>query len=57
LAKITRYWLRYGHIRDLPSKNGSVLPDEDFEMKYVVDTDAKKNVKAIEDALDGAESH
>jgi len=26
----------FGHIRDLPSKNGSVLPDEDFVMKYEI---------------------
>lgn len=24
----------FGHIRDLPSKKGSVLPDENFAMKY-----------------------
>lgn len=28
----------YGHIRDLPSKNGSVRPDSDFEMDWEVDT-------------------
>jgi DNA topoisomerase-1 len=26
----------FGHVRDLPSKNGSVLPEEDFAMKYVI---------------------
>ena len=25
----------YGHIRDLPSKNGSVDPDQDFKMESV----------------------
>ena len=24
----------YGHIRDLPSKNGSVDPDQDFKMEW-----------------------
>ena len=27
----------YGHIRDLPSKDGSVKPDEDFSMQWDVD--------------------
>ena len=26
----------FGHIRDLPSKNGSVLPEKDFSMKYEI---------------------
>ena len=26
----------YGHVCDLPSKDGSVLPDEDFSMKWHV---------------------
>jgi DNA topoisomerase-1 len=37
----------FGHIRDLPSKNGSVLPDEDFAMKYVISDKAEKYVEAI----------
>ncbi|NQV48594.1 MAG: type I DNA topoisomerase [Rhodospirillaceae bacterium] len=45
----------YGHIRDLPSKNGSVLPDEDFAMKWETDTRSQKHVKAITDAVKGAE--
>ena len=28
----------YGHVRDLPSKDGSVLPDQDFEMLWDVDS-------------------
>jgi DNA topoisomerase-1 len=56
LGKNYKVLASYGHIRDLPSKNGSVLPEKDFEMKYVVDTDAKKNVKAISDAVSKAES-
>ena len=27
----------YGHVRDLPSKDGSVLPDQDFAMIYELD--------------------
>ena len=37
----------FGHIRDLPSKNGSVLPDEDFAMKYIISDKAEKYVAAI----------
>ncbi len=41
----------YGHVRDLPPKNGSVDPDEDFLMKWEVASDSKKHIKAIADAL------
>lgn len=27
----------YGHIRDLPSKNGSVDPEKNFEMQWEID--------------------
>lgn len=37
----------FGHIRDLPSKNGSVLPNEDFAMKYTISDKAEKYVAAI----------
>ncbi len=36
-----------GHVRDLPAKDGSVLPDEDFAMKWHVDTAAKKRIADI----------
>ncbi|SFT79931.1 type I DNA topoisomerase [Sedimentitalea nanhaiensis] len=41
----------YGHVRDLPPKDGSVDPDQDFDMKWEVASDSKKHVKAIADAL------
>ena len=41
----------YGHVRDLPPKDGSVDPDSDFEMSWEVASDSKKHVKAIADAL------
>jgi DNA topoisomerase-1 len=41
----------YGHIRDLPSKNGSVNPDKDFEMIYEISDKAKKHVSTIADAV------
>ncbi|WP_440918852.1 type I DNA topoisomerase [Candidatus Pelagibacter sp.] len=40
----------YGHIRDLPSKNGSVNPDQDFRMEWEVDSFSKKYLKEITDA-------
>ena len=46
----------YGHIRDLPSKDGSVRPDQDFAMHYQNDAKSAKHIKAIADALDGAEN-
>ncbi len=46
----------YGHIRDLPSKDGSVLPEKDFAVIYEVDKDAAKNVKEIADAVKKADS-
>ena len=41
----------YGHIRDLPSKDGSVDTENDFAMTWEVGTDSRKHVKAIADAL------
>ncbi len=41
----------YGHVRDLPPKDGSVDPEHDFEMKWEVGNDSRKHVKAIADAL------
>jgi DNA topoisomerase-1 len=41
----------YGHVRDLPAKDGSVDPDNDFEMLWEVAVDSRKHVKAIADAL------
>jgi DNA topoisomerase-1 len=44
----------YGHVRDLPSKNGSVLPDKDFEMHWDVEPKAAKRLDEIAKALKGA---
>ncbi|GGO58861.1 DNA topoisomerase I [Roseovarius pacificus] len=41
----------YGHVRDLPAKDGSVDPEHDFDMKWEVGYDSRKHVKAIADAL------
>jgi DNA topoisomerase I len=37
----------YGHVRDLPSKDGSVLPDDDFAMSWEVDAKASKRLSEI----------
>jgi len=41
----------YGHVRDLPPKDGSVRPDEDFAMTYQCDPKSEKHLKAIADAV------
>ena len=45
----------FGHIRDLPPKDGSVKPDDDFAMIWEVDARAQKRIKDIADALKGAD--
>lgn len=45
----------YGHIRDLPSKDGSVEPDKDFEMHWDVDGRAQKVMREITAAVKGAD--
>ena len=45
----------YGHVRDLPSKDGSVLPNSDFAMSWAVDGKSEKHVKAMADAVRGAD--
>ncbi|MGV1952734.1 type I DNA topoisomerase [Agrobacterium vitis] len=46
----------FGHVRDLPAKDGSVLPDQDFEMLWEVDTASAKRMKDIADAMKGADA-
>src|SRR5690606_30566227 len=45
----------YGHVRDLPSKDGSVRPDEDFAMSWDVDAKSRKRLSDIADAVKGAD--
>jgi DNA topoisomerase-1 len=44
----------YGHVRDLPSKDGSVQPESDFAMDWEVDPKARKHIEEIASALRGA---
>ena len=45
----------YGHIRDLPSKNGSVDTNNDFKMLREVDSFSKKYLKEITEAAKKSE--
>ena len=45
----------YGHVRDLPSKDGSVEPDNDFQMHWDVDGRSQKVMKEIAAAVKGAD--
>ncbi|PKU21473.1 type I DNA topoisomerase [Telmatospirillum siberiense] len=45
----------YGHIRDLPAKDGSVRPDDDFTMDWETDPKSEKHIRDIAQALKGAE--
>ncbi|GLQ39099.1 DNA topoisomerase 1 [Rhizobium albus] len=56
LGKDFKVLASFGHVRDLPAKDGSVKPDEDFEMRWEVDTASNKRLKDITDALKGADS-
>ncbi|RDD62749.1 type I DNA topoisomerase [Ferruginivarius sediminum] len=46
----------YGHVRDLPSKDGSVRPDADFEMDWEVDSQSDKRLKDIVNAVKQADA-
>lgn len=45
----------YGHVRDLPERDGSVVPDEDFRMIYEPLADKKKRIDEIAKAVKGAD--
>jgi DNA topoisomerase-1 len=51
LGKDYKVIASYGHIRDLPSKDGSVRPDEDFALDWEMDAKGSKHLKEIADAL------
>ncbi len=46
----------YGHVCDLPSKDGSVAPDDDFAMKWQVSSGSEKHLKEIKSALKKADT-
>ena len=45
----------FGHVRDLPAKDGSVRPEEDFAMSWEIDPGARKRLSDIATALKGAD--
>ena len=45
----------YGHVRDLPAKDGSVLPDDDFSMTWAVDGASSKRLSEITAAVKDAD--
>lgn len=45
----------FGHIRDLPSKNGSVSPDQDFTMTWEISAHSQKHIQEIVKAVKKAE--
>ena len=55
LGKDYKVLASYGHIRDLPPKDGSVRPDEDFAMDWELYGDKQSRVKAITDAAKTAD--
>lgn len=46
----------FGHVRDLPAKDGSVRPDEDFAMSWEVDSPSSKRLNEIASALKSSDS-
>jgi DNA topoisomerase-1 len=46
----------FGHVRDLPAKDGSVDPDKDFAMEWQVSADRSKQLKAITDEARNADT-
>jgi DNA topoisomerase-1 len=45
----------YGHVRDLPAKNGSVDPDHDFTMIWQIGERSEQHINAIAKATKGAD--
>jgi DNA topoisomerase I len=55
LGKDFRVLASYGHVRDLPPKDGSVNPDDGFAMEWENYADKAKQLKAITDLAKGAD--
>ena len=55
LGSSFKVFASYGHIRDLPSKDGSVDPEQDFAMKWELDASSKKRVNEIASAVKEAD--
>jgi len=55
LGKDYKVLASYGHVRDLPAKDGSVRPDEDFAMDWELYGDKQSRVRDITDAAKQAD--
>jgi DNA topoisomerase-1 len=55
LGKDYKVLASYGHVRDLPPKDGSVRPDEDFAMDWELYGDKQSRVREITDAAKQAD--
>ena len=55
LGKNYKVLASFGHVRDLPPKDGSVRPDEDFAMSWAVDSASAKRLADISNALKDAD--
>ncbi|HEV8392066.1 MAG TPA: toprim domain-containing protein, partial [Dongiaceae bacterium] len=55
LGRDYRVLASFGHVRDLPSKDGSVEPENDFAMNWQVEGRGQKQLKEIADAVKDAE--
>ncbi|MGI9463813.1 MAG: type I DNA topoisomerase, partial [Aestuariivirgaceae bacterium] len=55
LGKDYKVLASYGHIRDLPPKDGSVRPDEEFAMSWEMDSKSSKRINEIATALKEAD--
>ena len=56
LGKDYKVVASFGHIRDLPSKNGAVKPEEDFSFEWNVEKTSEKKVRDIITNLNGADT-
>ena len=56
LGKDFKVLASYGHVRDLPPKDGSVRPDEDFAMDWELYRDKQSRFNEIADAAKKADS-
>ena len=54
LGKDYEVFASFGHVRDLPPKDGSVDPDDDFAMRWEMDGKAAKRMNEIAAAVKGA---
>ncbi|MBU6372847.1 MAG: type I DNA topoisomerase [Alphaproteobacteria bacterium] len=56
LGKDFKVLASYGHIRDLPAKDGSVRPDDDFALDWEIDPVSQKRVREIAEAVKDADT-